>query len=99
MFKIFLRSFGFGIGCAVALIGMIWIANAASGGFFGDILAKILGITPAQVTTYTGDGTVANSAKLGGVPAAQFQKIVPGQSCGAGKCIYGYDTSGNILCR
>ena len=41
------------------------IVNAASGGLFGEILAKILGITPEQVLTYTGDGTVANSAQLG----------------------------------
>jgi hypothetical protein len=95
------RTFTHGIlvWVGISLISMSTLAYAASGGLFGDILAKILGISPAQVATYSGDGTVANSAKLGGIPAAQFQKIVPGQSCGAGKCIYGYDTSGNILCR
>jgi hypothetical protein len=99
MHKVFLRSFGFGLGFAVALVSMLGIAQAASGGLFGDIIAKILGITPAQVATYSGDGTVANSKKLGGIPAVQFQQVAPGQSCGAGKCIYGYDTSGNVLCR
>jgi hypothetical protein len=84
---------------ALGFLMTLSIAHAASGGLFGEILAKILGITPDQVLTYTGDGTVDNSAKLWGLPPTVFQQVVPSQSCGAGKCIYGYDTSGNILCR
>jgi hypothetical protein len=84
---------------ALGFIMTVSLAHAASGWLFWEILAKILGITPEQVLTYAGDGTVANSAKLWGYAASQFQKVAPSQSCGAGKCIYGYDTSGNILCR
>lgn len=86
----------------IVIATMSGVAHAASGGLFGDILAKILGIDPANLSTYLqngGDGTVANASKLGGTPATDFQKVVPGQSCGGGQCIYGFDTSGNILCR
>lgn len=75
------------------------VAHAASGGLFGEILAKILGISSANVLSYNGDGTVANAQMLSGITADQFQKVNPGQSCGGGKCIAGFDTSGNVLCR
>jgi hypothetical protein len=57
----------------IFLSGIIWalgfsltigVVHAGSGGLFGDILAKMLGIT--DITTYTGDGTVKNTEKLGG---------------------------------
>lgn len=84
---------------ALGFLSTISIAHAANAGLFGDLLAKILGIPPAQISTYNGDGTVANSAKLWGLDVTKFQQVAPNQSCGAGKCIYGYDTSGNVLCR
>lgn len=46
----------------ILVAGFGTVAYAANGGLFGDILAKILGIS--DITTYTGDGTVANSQKL-----------------------------------
>lgn len=99
MLSSFLRGIMFSLGCSMTLIIFSGIAHAASGWVFGDILAKILGITPAQVLTYTGDGTVANANKLGWIPASNFQKVAPGQSCGAGKCIFWFDASGNVQCR
>ena len=98
MFRLLLRSIGFGFGCYIAWIATIGIASAASGGLFGDILAKMLGITPAQVLTYTGDGTVANANRLSGSLATSFQKVAPNQSCGGTKCMYGFNGE-NILCR
>lgn len=82
---------------------MSGVAHAASGGMFWDILAKILGISPNDLATYIqngGDGTVKNARTLSGSTVDEFQKIAaPNQSCGGGQCIYGFDTSGNIMCR
>lgn len=39
-------------GLTLSLATISTLAYAASGGLFGDILAKMLGITPAQVLTY-----------------------------------------------
>ena len=83
----------------ITLVSISTVAHAANGGLFGDILAKILGITPTQVLSYTGDGTVANAQKLGGVDASNYQKVAPNQSCGGGKCVAGFDPSGNVICR
>jgi hypothetical protein len=83
----------------ITLVSISTVAHAANGGLFGDILAKILGITPAQVLSYTGDGTVANANALSGMTADKFQKVNPGQSCGGGKCVAGFDTSWNVICR
>ncbi|GAB0174123.1 MAG: hypothetical protein HHAS10_00020 [Candidatus Altimarinota bacterium] len=94
-----LRIFLSGVIWAIGFLSTIAVVDAASSGLFGELLAKILGITPDQVVSYNGDGTVANSAKLGGLDVTSFQQVAPNQSCGAGKCIYGYDTSGNVLCR
>ena len=87
------------IGVIVTLASISTLAHAANGGLFGDILAKILGITPSQVMTYAGDGTVANAKMLSGITADQFQKVAPNQSCGAGKCIAGFDVNGIVQCR
>jgi hypothetical protein len=99
MFSVFLRGLIFTFGCAMGLFLSFGVVQAASGWLFGDILAKILGITPEQVLTYSWDGTVANAAKLGWLPASDFQRVAPAQSCGAGKCIFGFDPDGNVLCR
>lgn len=99
MLSSFLRGIMFTLWCLLTLLVFSGIAEAASGGKFGEILAQILGITPEQVLTYAWDGTVANANKLGWLPASNFQKVVPNQSCGAGKCIFGFDTSGNVQCR
>ena len=95
------KSFTSGIliGVIVTLASISTLAHAANGGLFGDILAKILGITPSQVMTYAGDGTVANAKMLSGITSDQFQKVAPNQSCGAGKCIAGFDPSGIVICR
>ena len=95
------KSFTSGIliGGVVTLASISTLAHAANGGLFGDILAKILGISPNQVMTYAGDGTVANAKMLSGITADQFQKVAPDQSCGAGKCIAGFDPSGIVICR
>lgn len=96
-----LRAITFGSVFFVIILGTLTgVAHAASGGLFGDIMEKILGLTPGQLTSYAGDGTVKNAAKLGGNDANKFQVIAtPGQSCASNQCIYGFDTSGNILCR
>lgn len=96
-----LRAVTFGwVFFIIVIATLAWVANAASGGLFGDIMEKILGLAPGQLPSYTGNGTVQNAAKLGGNNASAFQKIAtPGQSCGSNQCIYGFDTSGNILCR
>ncbi|MDD2693674.1 MAG: hypothetical protein PHY14_01970 [Candidatus Gracilibacteria bacterium] len=92
-------TFG-GVFFVIVIATLAGVANAASGGLFGDIMEKILGLTPGQLSSYTGDGTVKNAAKLDGNDVSKFQKIAtPGQSCGSNQCIYGFDTSGNILCR
>ena len=65
MFSYFLRGIMFTLGCILTLLISSGIANAASGGKFAEILGQILGITPDQVLTYAGDGTVANANKLG----------------------------------
>lgn len=99
MFSYFLRGIMFTLGCILTLLISSGIVNAASGGKFAEILWQILGITPDQVLTYAGDGTVANANKLGWLPASNFQKVAPSQSCPATKCIYWFDTSGNVMCR
>lgn len=79
---------------------MSGVAHAASGGMFGTILEKILGLNPGTLASYSGDGTVKNARTLSGSTVDKFQKIAtPNQSCGGGQCIYGFDPSGNILCR
>lgn len=65
MLSSFLRGIIFMLGCLLTLLVCTGIADAASGGQFGLILSKILGITEAEVLTYSGDGTVANANKLG----------------------------------
>jgi hypothetical protein len=49
------KSFTTGIitGVVITLVSISTLAHAADGGLFGQILAKILGITPAQVLTYS----------------------------------------------
>ena len=61
------KSFTSGIliGIIITLASISTLAHAADGGLFGQILAKILGVSPTAVLTYAGDGTVANAAKLG----------------------------------
>lgn len=73
------------------------VAYAANTGLFGGILAKVLGVS--DIASYTGDGTVKNALMLGGSGASSYQKVAPGQSCGAGRCMYGFDPSGNVQCR
>jgi hypothetical protein len=99
MLSSFLRGVMFSLGCILTLTISMGIVHAASGGKFGEILAKILGIPEAQVLTYSWDGTVTNAKMLSGMTADKFQKVAPNQSCGGGKCIYGFDTSGNVMCR
>jgi hypothetical protein len=43
----------FTLGCIFVLIISTGIVHAASGGKFGEIMAKVLGISEAQVLTYT----------------------------------------------
>ncbi len=81
----------------ILITGFGAVAYAANGGLFGDILAKILGVP--DVTTYVGDGSVANAQKLWGKDASNYQIVAPGQSCGAGKCVFGFDGGGNVMCR
>lgn len=80
------------------------IANAANGGLFGEIMNLILtgdrNGDSGKNWEIPGDGTVRNALTLSGISATSFQKIAtPNQSCGLNQCIYGFDPSGNILCR
>jgi hypothetical protein len=53
MFSSFLRGVMFCLGFILTLIISGGIVDAASGGKFGEIMAKVLGISEAQVLTYS----------------------------------------------
>lgn len=78
------------------IIGGIARAATPDGGYFGNLLSLILASNDWK---NPGDGTVKNTQKLGGVDATNYQKVIPGQSCGGSQCAYGWDAGGNILCR
>ncbi len=92
-----IRAIVFFSGFAILTVASIGgVAYAANGGLFGDILNKILASNDWQ---NPGDGTVKNSQRLGYMDASMYQRVMPGQSCGANQCIYGFDAGGNVMCR
>jgi hypothetical protein len=95
----FLRATLFFVSFFILFLATFATITSASttGGLFGDILNRILA---SSDFANPGDGTVKNAEKLGGEIASTYQKIsAPNQSCGTNQCIYGFDVSGNILCR
>ncbi|MFZ2255516.1 MAG: hypothetical protein WAW59_03960 [Patescibacteria group bacterium] len=76
--------------------GFSSLAYAADGGFFGEILNKIL---VKNWDDPTNDGTVKNSEKLGGLPPSSYIQVQPGQSCGPSQCITGFNPSGMVICQ
>jgi hypothetical protein len=91
-----IRALVFGLGfVTVTSIGFVSVAYAANGWLFGDILNKILASGNWEAP---GDGTVANSLKLWNIPAADFVRVKAWQSCGAGKCVMGFQADGTVDC-
>jgi hypothetical protein len=77
--------------------GFVTLAHAATdGGYFWILLNKIL------VTAWdspVNDGTVKNANSLGGTPASGYVPLGTNRTCGGNQCIYGFDASGDVLCR
>lgn len=87
----------------ITLVSISTVAHAANGGLFGEILNLILtgdrnGVAGKNWEN-PGDGTVANAQKLGGKSASDYQRVLPGESCGGGKCIAGFNPDGTVNCR
>ena len=89
------RALVFGVGFfAILSLGFVWVASAASGGIFGDILNKILASGNWQTDT---TGKVANSEKLDWSTADQFVRANPDQNCSPG-CLSGFNPDGSKVC-
>lgn len=76
-------------------LGFVWVAHAANGGIFGDILNRILASGSWEAP---GDGTVKNSQKLGWSGAESFVKVNWPFTCPLFECVSGIDTDGSVLC-
>lgn len=82
---------------AIVSLGFVSVSYAASsGGLFGDLLNKML---VKSWDDTSNNWTVKNAQKLGGYDATEFVKLGASRSCLAPACMYGIDTSGNVLCR
>jgi hypothetical protein len=91
-----IRAFVFSVSfILITSVGFVWVAHAASGGKFGDILNAILASGNWESP---GDGTVKNAEKLGGAVATDYVRVKAWQSCGAGKCVTGFDPDGTVKC-
>jgi hypothetical protein len=60
-------------------------------------LRQILDVT--DLTRYSGNGTVRNSAELGGLPPSTFQRnIVDDIMCDPGEYMIGINVDGSLIC-
>ncbi len=93
-----IRALVFGLGFLTILsLGFIWIASAASGWIFWNILNNILASGNWETDT---TGTVRNAEKLWNKLPTEFVKLnsnPANRSC-APKCVTWFDLDGSVQC-